>query len=101
MNLLVAVSLLVVFHAFVNELLTVLEHAIDKAGQPVGHGGDCLGGTQFGAQASVLGPQIALAPEQAVGRQAEGQGSTVDHLPSTAAQYPIAARTVVRAKSQP
>ena len=43
-DLLVAVSLVVVLHPFVNVLLTVLQHAIDESGEPVGHGGDGLGG---------------------------------------------------------
>jgi len=42
LDLLVAVSLFVVLGPFVNVSLTVLQHAIDQSGEPVGHGRDGL-----------------------------------------------------------
>ena len=49
LDLLVAVPLFVVLGPFVNASLTVLQHAINQAGEPVSHGRDSLWGTQLGA----------------------------------------------------
>ena len=46
LDLLVAVSLFVVFGSF-NVSLTALQHAIDESGEAVGHGRDGLWGTQL------------------------------------------------------
>src|SRR6266446_2794497 len=62
--LLLAVSLLVVFRAFVDVLLTVLQHAIDQSGEPVGHRGNGFGGAELGAQSAVLGSKVAAAANQ-------------------------------------
>ena len=49
LDLLVAVSLLVVLGPFVDVSLSVLQHAIDQSGEAVGHGSDGLWGTELGA----------------------------------------------------
>ena len=36
-DLLLAVSLLIVFRAFVDVVLTILQHAIDQSGEPMSH----------------------------------------------------------------
>ena len=56
LELLLAISLLIVLSPFVDVSLTVLEHSIDETSEPVGHGGDGFGGTQLGAQTAVLSP---------------------------------------------
>jgi len=61
LDLLLAVSLLVVFRPFVDVLLTVLQHAIDQPGQPMSHGGDGFGSAELAMQASVLRPEVGLA----------------------------------------
>jgi len=38
LDLLVAVCVVVVLHAFANVLLSILQYAIDQSGEPVGHG---------------------------------------------------------------
>ena len=48
LDLLLAVSSFIVFRTFVDLLLTVLQHAIDQSGQPMGHGGDRLSGVDRG-----------------------------------------------------
>ncbi len=63
LDLLLAVSLLVVFRPFVDVLLTILQHAIDQSGEAVRHGGDGFGSTELGAQASVLRAEIGLASQ--------------------------------------
>jgi len=47
LDLLLSVSSFVVFRALVDVVLTLLEHAIDQAGQTVGHGSDGFRGTEL------------------------------------------------------
>jgi len=61
LDLLLAVSLLVVFRAFVDVLLTILQHAIHQSGKPISHGGDGFRGAELAAQASVLCAEVRLA----------------------------------------
>src|SRR5260370_21329133 len=61
LDLLLAVSLLVVFRPFVDVLLAILQHAIDQSGEAVRHGGGGFWGTELCAPASVLPPQVGLA----------------------------------------
>src|ERR1700730_1911726 len=68
-HLLLTVSLLVVLQAFVDVLVSPGEHAIDQAGELVGHGGDRLGGPEFAAEAAVLGAEVTLAPQQRGGSE--------------------------------
>ena len=63
LDLLLAVSLLVVLRAFIDVLLTILQHPIDQSGEAVGHGCDGFRGTNFAAQASVLRPEVRLASQ--------------------------------------
>ena len=58
LDLLLAVSSLVVFCAFVYVVLTILEHAIDQAGQAMGHRSDGFRGTELAAQSSVLRTEV-------------------------------------------
>jgi hypothetical protein len=51
--LLLAVSPFVVLSAFVDVLLTVLQHAIDESGESMRHGGDGFRGPEPTAQTSV------------------------------------------------
>jgi hypothetical protein len=60
-DLLLAVSLLVVFRPFVDVLLTILQHAIDQSGEAVRHGGDGFRSVEPGTQASVLRAETGLA----------------------------------------
>ena len=41
-----AISVLVVFSAFVNVVVTILKHSIDESGESVGHCGDGFRGTE-------------------------------------------------------
>ena len=59
-DLLLAVSLLIVFRAFVDVVLTILQHAIDQSGEPMGHSGDGFRGAKPAAQASVLRAEVGL-----------------------------------------
>jgi hypothetical protein len=43
-DLLVAISLVVVLHPLVNVVVPVFQHAVDESGETVGHGGDGFGG---------------------------------------------------------
>src|SRR5260370_21130640 len=61
LDLLLAVSLLVVFRPFVDVLLAILQHAIDQSGEAVRHGGDGFWGTQLWAQAAGLRPGVGVA----------------------------------------
>jgi hypothetical protein len=61
LDLLLAVSSVVAFRAFIDVLLTVLQHSVDQSGQAMSHGGDGFGSTELGAQASVLRAQVCLA----------------------------------------
>ncbi len=63
LDLSLAVSLLIVFRTFVDVVLTILQHSIDQSGEPMGHGGDGFRGAEFGAQASVLSPEVRLTFE--------------------------------------
>ncbi len=101
LDLLLAVSLLVVFRTFVDVLLTILQHPINQSGKPVGHRRNGFGGAELGAQAAVLGSKVALAAEQCGRCHAQGRRSTVDHTPRASAQDAVATDPVVRAKSQP
>ena len=47
LDLLLAVSSLVVFGAFVDVLLAILEHSIDQSGQTVSHRSDGFRGTEL------------------------------------------------------
>ncbi len=58
LDLLLAVSSLVVFRAFVHVLL---KHSIDQSGQAMSHGSDSFRGTELAAQASVLRTEVGLA----------------------------------------
>ena len=63
LDLLLAVSFLVVFSAFVDVLLTILQHPINQSGKPKSHGGDGFRGAELAAQASVLSPEVRLASQ--------------------------------------
>ena len=54
LDLLLAVSLVVILRTFVDVLLTILQPAMDQSGEAVSHGGDGFGGAELAAQASVL-----------------------------------------------
>jgi hypothetical protein len=71
-NSLLAVSLLVVLRAFVDVLLTILQHAIDQSGKPVDHRRNGFGGAELGAHSEVLSSQVALAAEQRARCYAQG-----------------------------
>ena len=70
--MLLAVSLLVVLRAFVDALLTILQHAIDQSGRLVGHRRNGLGGAELGAHSAVLSSQVGLAAEQRARWHAQG-----------------------------
>src|SRR5260370_41824596 len=79
LDLLLAVSLLVVFRPFVDVLLTILQHAIDQSGEAVRHGGGGFGGTQLGAAASGLRAEVCLAWQGGRGPQPRGGGCRGEH----------------------
>jgi len=85
LDLLMAVSLLVVRSAFVDVLLTVLQHSIDESGEAVCHGRDGFRGTELGAQAAVLRAKVSLASQQGCGRDPQCRSSAVDHVPRASA----------------
>src|SRR3954466_7995694 len=68
LDLLVLITLLIIFHPFVYVLLAVFEHAIDQPRQVVGHSRDRLRGAEFCAQPLELGPQIAFTAPQSWSR---------------------------------
>jgi len=76
-DLLLAVSLLVVVRAYIDVLLTILQHAIDESGGPVGHRRNGFGGAELGAQSAVLGSQVALTADQRGRGHAQGRRSAV------------------------
>ena len=63
LDLLLTVSLLVVFRAFVDVLLTILQHPINQSGKPMSHGSDGFRGAELAAQASVLYAEVRLASQ--------------------------------------
>jgi hypothetical protein len=63
LDLLLAVSFPVVFSAFVDVPLTILQHPINQSGKPMSHGGDGFRGAELAAQASVLSPEVRLASQ--------------------------------------
>src|SRR5260370_26004126 len=75
LDLLLAVSLIVVFRPFVDVLLTILQHAIDQSGEAVRHGGDGSWRTEPCAQASVLLGGIALASQENASPHSQYGGS--------------------------
>ena len=62
-DLLLVVSLLVVLRAFVDVLLTILQHAVDESGEPMGHSSEGFRGAKLAAQASVLCAEVGLASQ--------------------------------------
>ena len=63
LDLLLAVSLLIVFRTFVDVVLTILKHSIDQSSEPMSHRSDGFRGAQPAAQASVLSPEVRLTFE--------------------------------------
>ena len=63
LDLLLAVSLLIVFRTFVDVMLTILEHSIDQSGEPMGHCGDGFRSAKLAAQASVLRTEVRPASQ--------------------------------------
>lgn len=61
LDLLLAVSLFIVFGTFVDVLLAILQHAIDQSSQPMSHGGNSFGSTEPAAQSSILRTEVGLA----------------------------------------
>ena len=61
LDLLVSVSLFVVFSPFVDVLLTVLQHSVDEPSEPVRHRRDGLWGTKPGAQTAILRSEVGAA----------------------------------------
>jgi hypothetical protein len=61
LDLLLAVSLLVILCTFVDVLLTILEHTIDQSGEPMSHSSDGFWGAEPATQASVLRAEVGLA----------------------------------------
>jgi hypothetical protein len=58
LDLLLAASYFVVLRAFVDVVLTILQHAIEQSGEPMGHSGDGFRSAKLAAQASVLSPKV-------------------------------------------
>src|SRR5439155_26488503 len=84
LDLLVLITLLIIFHPFVYVLLAVFEHAIDQPRQVVGHSSDRLRGSEFCVQPFELGPQIGFTAPQAGRGHAQGRGRPVlDRPPPT------------------
>lgn len=61
LDLLLAVSSLVILCTFVDVLLTVLQHSVNESGDSVGHGSDGFRGTELAAQPAVLRAEVGLA----------------------------------------
>src|SRR5260221_14281131 len=75
LDLLLAVSLLVVFRPFVDVLLTILQHAIDQSGEAVRHGGDGFWGTPACSPTGGLPARIRLGFPEGRGPPPPGGGS--------------------------
>ena len=69
-HLLLAVSLFVVLLALVDVRVSPGEQSIHQPGEFVSHGGDRFGGAEFATEATILGAEVTLAPQQRGGRQA-------------------------------
>src|SRR5881227_1809016 len=77
LDLLVLITLLIIFHPLVYVLLAVLEHAIHQPRQVMGHSRDRLRGSEFCAQPFELGTQIGFTAPQAGRGHAQGRGRPV------------------------
>src|SRR3954447_5281569 len=96
LDLLVLITLLIIFHPFVYVLLAVFEHAIDQPRQVVGHSRDRLRGAEFCAQPLELGPQIAFTAPQAGRGHAQGRGRPILDVTTPTVIYLAAGNFVVR-----
>jgi hypothetical protein len=63
LDLLLAVSSLVILCTFVDVLLTILQHSIDQSGKPMSHSGDGFWGAELAAQAAVLRAEVGLTSQ--------------------------------------
>jgi len=61
LDLLLAVSSLVILCTFIDVVLTILQHSIDQSSEPMSHRRDGFRGAKPGAQAAVLRPEVGLA----------------------------------------
>jgi len=61
LDLLLAVSSVVILCTFVDVLLTILQHSIDQSSEPMRHRRDGFRGAKPAAQAAVLRPEVGLA----------------------------------------
>ena len=61
LDLLLAVSLFIIFSTFVDVLLAIFQHAIDQSSQAMSHGGNSFGSTESAAQSSILRTEVGLA----------------------------------------
>ena len=95
-NLLLAVSVLVVLSPFVDVSLTKLQHPINESCQAVSHSSNSLRCAELCAQTTVLGSQVAPAADQIPGRQPQCCGGAVDHMSRAFAQQLVTADAIVR-----
>ena len=91
----------IMLHSLVDVLVAKCEHAVDQTGKFVGHRGDGLGCAEAGSQASIIGPQSAVAVQQMLRRSAQGVSGAVDHIPGAACEPFAPADTVVRTSAEP
>ena len=62
-DLLLSAPLLVVIRAFINILLAVLQHSVDKSCEAVSHSSNGFGSAELGAQSTVLSSEISLTSD--------------------------------------
>jgi len=63
LDLLLAVSLLVILCTFVDVLLTIPQHSIGQSSEPMSHSGDGFWGAEPATQAAVLRAEVGLASQ--------------------------------------
>ncbi len=85
-DLLFAIPAFVVLRAFVDVGLAVTQETIKQARQLSRHRRDGFGSTESSTQTAVLRAQIALASQQTLSSQPEGQGCSIDDFRSAPIQ---------------
>ena len=98
---LLAESLFIVLHAFVNVLLSVSERAVNKTGQLVRHGCDGFRRTEASDKPTEICTQGTLAVAQSASGHAQCMCGAIGHVASAAFDYPAASDAAVGTQSEP
>ena len=92
-----AISVLVVLSAFVNVVLTILQHSIDQSSEAVSHRRNGFWSSELGAQPSVLRSEVGATAHQGYGSHSQRCGRAIHHTPGSSGKHLISTGTVVRA----